>query len=315
MLPKLVLLCALVLPMRARAERVEVVSVTRSDGAPLEPALAESLRELLARLGVRLVLQPPASVSVQLVPAGDGVDVRVRRGDEPESARHVVSVPSAELFRETLAHVVVGAVEPLLEPSVDAPVQPPPRDRGRLRIGIESGPVLLARREVAARTGAAAAWVAPTRPRVAIGVGASVAPRLRLATRDVEARATVTGLRVRPALELLRRARFGLEVALPLGADLTVLRMRALPDRALAEERSVRVDPVLGAALGARMRLSSRLALALALGVDATPTPRRFVVRDFTGETSVLLALDRVRPYCALGFDFTAPPVREARVP
>jgi hypothetical protein len=106
-------------PRPARAHLVVIES--RLDPAD-DAGLRQTLSELLGRLDVRLapagsLVSEPELARVTISPTFDGARVTVQPLDPPGPlARHEVpQASSPELFRETLAHVVLGAIEPLVE--------------------------------------------------------------------------------------------------------------------------------------------------------------------------------------------------------
>lgn len=304
-------------------DRVRVVSVTTVDGAPLEPALWETLRELFARVGVSLSAEPQArdaaAITVRLAARAGGMDVIVTSAAHEPVHRRVEASSSEALFRETIGHVVLGVVEPLLDepppgaaPADAPPPSPSPRSAAQLRVGLTGGAILHERRRVVPRTaiGVGVALDRALAPSLVVEVALSTGRRVE--EEDVAARLYLMSFRARPALTFLADRQVAIDVGLPLGVDVAWLALTHVPKDAAAGGRETRVDPVLGPVVGARVALARALDLTLALGVDLTLRSRRFVVRD-EDETERLATLTRARPYLTVGLDWTARPA--ARTP
>jgi hypothetical protein len=295
-------------------DRVRVVSVTTVDGAALEPALWETLRELFARVGVSLTAEPQerdaAAITVRLAARAGGMDVIVTSAAHEPVHRRVDASSSEALFRETIGHVVLGVVEPLLDepPPSAAPADAAakaPSSAAHLRVGLSGGALGHEQRRIVPRVGIGVGVALDRALAPSLVVEAALSTGRSLAEEEVAARLYLLSLRARPTLTFLAERRVAIDVGLPLGFDVALLDLTHVPQEAASDGRETRVDPVLGPLVGARVALTRTLDLTLSLGVDLTLRPRRFVVRD-EDETERLAALARVRPYLTLGLDWTA---------
>lgn len=339
-------LAALLLAMQAvfvmaahAGDGQHLVRVSMADGRSVEPALYDTLRELGARVGVGVVeASTPAANAwslVELAATSDGaVDITVASRGQPTAHRHVAPAASDAMRREIIAHVLLGIVEGNLEadrsrappaPTPLAAEAPPPalaasEDEHALQLQLAGalGAAWLARDEPAARLESSLGLVSPRRfePGIALALGASLRPVYSV--RQRQARLSLASVRVRPSLIALRRARFALELALPLGVDLAFVKLSVPvrgdddmpPER--ASRSSVTVQPVIGPALAGRLRVARALELTLCAGVDIDLAPRDWTARDGPSELT-LAALDRVRPYLTVGVAWSRPGSQTAR--
>lgn len=119
---------------RAEAAESKDAVVLVHESPVLDGALLASLRELLERRGatLRIGSNDGAPVAVDVVIERLSGQVLVRASSAAAGAanseRNVALGESADLFRETLSHAILGAVEPLLEAlAATRPVETPPR--------------------------------------------------------------------------------------------------------------------------------------------------------------------------------------------
>lgn len=306
----------LVVVDHARAsDRVRVVNVSTADGEPIDPALWDTLRELFARVGVSLTAntpnRDPAAIEVRLAARHRGMDVIVTSAQHEPVHRRVDASDSDELFRETVAHVVLGMVEPLLDeqraPPAPGPPTPPPEAPAsvRVRTDLAAGAVMLARARFAPRVSLATGLVFPRAVAPSLALEAGLAPDQRRAHRSIEGRLYLLSLRVRPALEPLHAGRFALTLALPVGADLSWFALTDAPSGAATSESKVHADPVVGAEIGARVGLARGLSLTTTVGLDVAFRSRDFLIQDMH-RTVVLAELDLLRPYLLIGLSWTS---------
>jgi hypothetical protein len=236
-------------------------------------------------------------------------------------------VPRAEtdaLFRETIAHVVLGAVEPLvverlkLEASLPArdeapPTAPAPSEQdaeveerthrapsAHYGVGFGAGPLFMGELWGARILGRADAYVATRVPSVfGITLG-GVLPRTR-ERAWVHSELRMLFGRVQAGIEpwLTRVARLG--VLLTFGVD--ALHGSARPKRMrMADSVAAahyEIDYTLGALLQLRFPLRQGLELQTTLGCDLDLNPHEFSVQDGDRRTT-LFAPARARPYAGL---------------
>jgi hypothetical protein len=312
-----------------------VVIDSRLSGV-LEFELEEALAELLGRLQLRIVGDGSANTDgvlavVSIEPSDGGALVTVQETGAPHSRvrRGVERSESSALFRETLAHVILGAVEPMLrtaQANAEAQQAPPPPLPPEPAEPVEppSGPSWgteffgSARGALGVRTGL---WFAADgAPALALGVAArvrfDVSPEPSLALEGsyvlpstveqggLSADFSRLSLRARPGVELghVGEAALGLDVAA--GVDFVALAPARNQEATFVEERSTRVQPMLGGALAARIPLSSALELMARLGLDVDLAPRRWLIED-GAETAAFFQTPRVFPHATLGFDWS----------
>ncbi|MDB4990522.1 MAG: hypothetical protein JWN04_5700 [Myxococcaceae bacterium] len=312
---------------RARAEATEqVVDVSMADGSPVEPALYETLGELATRLGVRLQQARSASdawSSVRLATERDGaIDLTVSSRGQPAIQRQVAPAESADLQRETVAHVLFGIIEAQLavehartlakiqladEPketlTSDAEDAQAARHALRFMAGGALGVIWLGKSEPAPRLDSWLGVVSDRRlePGLAVGLGAAFLPEV--SQRSTHAQLRVLSARVRPSVVVARGHRVALELSVPLGLDVAFAQLRDDMRDGSDQHRSTRIRPVAGPALTGHLRLSRALALTLGAGADIDLAPRTL---HFRGDPHAppIVSLDRVRPYLTIGLSF-----------
>lgn len=305
-------------PGLARA-RAYVIRVSMEDGTPVDPGLSATLRELVARVGGTMTESPSvpdqAFLAIGLVASASGMEITVTGPAAPPVSRHVDAAASPELFRETVAHVVLSIVEPRVEADRAAEAQEAlareVRSRAlrrapvpallHLRLSAYAGPTWLTHDRVAPRVGAALGVVSdrPFQPSIILDAAASTRRgENRASIRD---RLNLVSLRTRLSLALLHTTRFALETALPIGIDVIWRQLLAAPPGSRGSEMAARIHPIMGGATSGRLRVWRDAALVITVGADCDLTTRH---RD-RGEAHTGLA--RVRPYFTVGFDWTAP--------
>jgi hypothetical protein len=308
------------------------------DGAARE-LLEQSLRELLARIDLQLGelgITPDddvvARVSIELSADAAIVSVSSPR-DAAAPERYRVERTSDELFRETLAHVILAAVEPraalrreppaaspglATEPEIErqAPEPPPARDaahaldaRSRWSLGAHGGALRVAKNGIGAAWGAsvAVALRVPGRPSAALEASYLVPVRVRGA--EVAAQLSRFGLRVRARAEPLSSERMALELGLAGGMDVIALTPESLPPEQ-SGGRSTRPQATLGGSFAGRLRLTERFDLVARVGADLELFPRRWsLVSD--SESEQFYATPRWLSYATLGFEWGLGGARE----
>jgi hypothetical protein len=296
--------------------------------------LEESLRELLGRLG--LVLDARGSVprdevlALVLVEFDDeGAQVTVRRGRTAiESAsKRVEREGSTAVFREALAHVVLGTVEPLAEEERDRPPPPPaPMPEGErpapppaqpvphppeapnpwgFGVAAEGGASSLG--SPAGAVGALGGFLTLSR-RTSSGLGVALEGRYQLPTTVespfVDARVSSGAFRLMPRVEIASFDRFSIELGGGAGIDILSVTpsSETLPASRLGKS-TTRVDPVASAELIGRFGVAPNIDIALHLAADLDFATRRWVL-DSGGAKSSFFGPAHVRPFVALGIDF-----------
>jgi hypothetical protein len=299
----------------AQAAEAKVVSleIDLDDGATLE----DTVRELLGRIGITVGKgsEVLARVRVEKTDGGARVIVKDGRGDT-SLTRDIPRGESPALFRETIAHVILGAVEPLAEEPAGKkekreeppppPPPPPPKDERRSEITIALGArgsgTLVAPGQLGASFGGGLGltWSAPLRPSALIGGGYFVPMRLR--DHGLEAELTILPVRAAFRVEPIASSSFALGFAAGGGVDVVSLAPRAGDGLRLAPG-STRVQPMLGGWIEARLILGARFDLVLALGLDVDLAPRRWVIDTGFQQRAPFAEVGRVRPFLSIGFD------------
>lgn len=310
-------------PAGARSER-RVVILDTGRGA-LDAELGDVLAELLGRLHLELVREQPSNASVvarvgiessdrgavvTVTASADGTALRreVERGDSPA------------VFRETLAHVILGAVEPLasadvgparplvVEPRATNEPVPPSRvaseGRAALLVGARVGPRLLATDRGNVGFSGLAAVTLRSSLRPTVGLEAGYVLPARLSRDGVDAEFGLVPIRLEAGIEPLAKKGVALDTVLVGGVDIIWLTPQGGPPLARLEPSSRRLQPMFGAAASGRFRLSSSADFVVTLGVDVDAAPRHWVIAVGAGRDS-LFETSRFRPYLALGFDWT----------
>jgi hypothetical protein len=321
----------------ASERRVVVLDAVGGDG--IDADFEATLGELLGRLQLGLVRSEGASgarvlarVRIESNERGATLTVESGRSDVPTVRREVERGDSPALFRETLAHVILGAIEPLVgrEPEVDRPPPPPPsapvanappptgderpstqppanqepREPMQLSVGARAGPRLLESDRAGISFAGTVSLTLPARLRPSAAVYAGYVLPARVSRSSVDAEFHLVPVRAEARIQPLRWGGGGLETALVGGVDFVSLAPQSAPSYVHLDEPQNRVQPVLGAAMSGRFRLSPSSDFVVTAGLDVDTSPRRWVVA--TGrERDELFETARFRPYAALGLDFT----------
>jgi hypothetical protein len=299
-------------------------------------ALRGALTELLGRIEVRVapfgsIVNEPVLARVTIAPTFDGARVTVQPVDPPgPSVRHEVPESSSpELFRETLAHVVLGAVEPLLQaqpepPAPPPPAPPPPRpdptaDRGEAaEPGPARGPGPALTAWVGARAGAlwfvsqgeggvllgaagGATLEVARRPGLALEAGYLLP--LTIERDGLTATFSLLALRLRPSVELWSTATFDVRAELAPGISFVTLSPEETAADVISSGDSSRVQPMLGLAGAASFRLAPGLSAVARLGVDLDFAPRRWLIEGAARD--VFFETTRLQPHTTLGIDWS----------
>jgi hypothetical protein len=325
----LLVVCALCL-LRAAPAHAEPPVVVLDASEPLDPALSATLAELLSRIGVRLVRSADgrdvvARVRIEASDAGALVRVDDERGRGLSVRREVTRTGSEALFRETLAHVVLSAVEPLTDaPAAAAEPEPEPEvtasepiaradalDRPaepsatHLLLGARGGPLWLApgHVEVGFMAGLGVELPGRLRPALLLEGGATWPAQLR--ERDIEAQLRVGSLRLAPRLTVFHGSRMGIDLGIAGGTDIAALVPGRNPPRTRSI-RSRRVQPVAGASARLAIALAPSVRMFAGAGLDVDFAPRRWIIGGPRGETT-LAELARYRPWAQLGLEWISP--------
>src|SRR5262249_45032045 len=120
----------------------------------------------------------------------------------------------------------------------------------------------------------------------------------------VDAEFRLIPLRLEAGIEPIAGPRLALQTVLVGGVGIVSLAPQSAPALVQVEATSPRVQPILGPAVAGRFRLSPSADLVLTTGLDVDLSPRRWVVAS-PPERDALFETARVRPYAALGVDFT----------
>ena len=297
------------------ATKARGVIVTLEYGEPIDGALSASLRELFGRVGLTLLERDDGDEStllarVRINENNEGATVRVFgvASGRLESTHRVQTAATEALYRETLAHVVLGAVEPLTSEAVaraaaakaESASVPPKAPRPAAHFGgaLGVGPLWLGDLWGARIFGRADAYVATRLPSVFGLTLGGVLPR-QTERADTHTELWLAFARLQAGVEPLIRSFLRLGVLLTVGADL--ISVSATTERATDSVSSPQrlVDAMLGGLVQLRFPLRRGFELSLALGCDVDLTPRSFVVHDGE-EEHTLFALARARPYAGL---------------
>jgi hypothetical protein len=262
-------------------------------------------------------------------------DTRVRR--------QVDRAQTKALFRETLSHVILGVIEPHagddepVEAKVEqkpAPEAPAPKEPVReqtsvlpaqlsspridsvestqmspakapsFSVFLRGGPLLLAVDYLVAQFGGGATLRFKSALSPALGLEALGIWPAAVGGGGLDAKVRMISLRLLPSLRLVARPRGALDLALAPGLDLVSFSTERAPREVAEAPRTKRIQPVAGARLTGSLRLSRLMVLLLGAGLDVDFAPRRWVVADRDGSTT-LFETSRYRPYAYLGLDLT----------
>jgi hypothetical protein len=309
---------------RARTHRTQLVVVDYPHSAFVDPELHAAVRELLSRVQLQVVSATQASEGeviayAQIDVGSEAVTISVEdaRGNTPRARRSVLRGDSSAMLRETVAHVLLGLLEPLAE--ADQPAAPqslhdgadaaPSRERSlRPQLGLHGGPVQLAQDSWSGRFVAAGALVWDSRFSPALALDASMAVPVTVREQreqGVEAQVLLAGGRARVRFSPFEFTHAALDAALSAGADVFSVRPEDPTSGTEIKGTSRKVQPVVGIALGARTALHPRFELVLGLGVDVDLMPRSWSVAE--GESlSPVFETRTLRPYATLGIDWLA---------
>jgi hypothetical protein len=316
----------------AAVEANGAVVVETAGAETRDPALEETLRELLGRLRLTVVFpgdgapnQPNvARVRMEFFEGGILVIVLDESGRSPPVRRLVPRAESASLLRETVAHVVLGAVEPLVAEPVHESTNEDAKDSSKdqvtpgtpaasrpsatkpigLSVGVRGGALLMVPDMLSMSLGGVATLRLRTLPfQPAVSLGASY-----LFARQVDREALKTDLRgssFRGAVRglALSSSAIAIDAGIDGGVDVVSLTPRAAGPYEHVTRGTARIQPVVGASVSVRAHLDPRLDLVLDGGLDIDLKPRQWVVA--TGpDMTPFLELSRLRPFVGLGFDF-----------
>jgi hypothetical protein len=310
----------------ARLAGAGVVAFDRRELDDLDPALGDTLHELLSR--VHLVIAgmnaegPRVVATVHIRWDGERALVVAERVQHPTRVRREVERgSSAALFRETLAHVVLNIVEPWasdrgdetpLEQQLSEPTAPlelarahereRPSRAGMLLMAQAGGQQVASDRFAASLGGGVGVRVETRLRPVVLATAQTLLPR-RATSQGVDSELTFVAARLSARLEALHRTRVSLAVAVGGGIDFVAFSTHGEP-AGVRGSRSERIQPVGSAGLVLALALSPRVALELNAGVDVDAAPRRWVVQRRQDQVT-LLELARVRPFAGLALSFT----------
>lgn len=157
-----------------------------------------------------------------------------------------------------------------------------------------------------ARIGGSAALAYRRGLRPSLGLGLFYAFPFESGTSALTSRAHIVSLRLMPAIEVLRRSRFGIDVGVGGGVDfLSVDPSSDTINGQYLKDSTTRADPIVGANVTARILLASDVEVTLSALADVDLTTRRYVFED-RGQRSDVLMPWTLRPVLLAGFSFTA---------
>jgi hypothetical protein len=312
--------------LEAREPGQRIVVLDTAGGEGIDADLEATLGELLGRLHIALVRSDAAGgvvvARVHLESNERGAVLVVESGQRNASPvrREVERGDSPALFRETLAHVILGAIEPLAtesekpapppRPPEPAPAPPAPiaRDdvRGepmRLSIGARAGPRLLESDRLGIGFAGVATVTLGTALRPSAGLHAGYVLPARASADGVDAEFRLVPLRVEGRIQPVAWQSIAVETGLVGGVDLVWFEPQTAPSFVHLADTSRRAQPMLGAVVTGRFRLSWSADFVLSTGVDVDLSPPRWVIAS-PAERDTLFEMARLRPYLALGLDF-----------
>lgn len=309
-------------------------SAALDGSATLDAELVLALRELLSRIHVGLTTSDVPLDAERVL-----AFVELRREDgfvevafedaraHTTFVRRIEATGSAALLRETVAHVILGLVEPLVRAAPEVPVatvEPPgpepaqnvakeaPRQRAApgVQLALAGGALRVADKAWGARLALDLSTVFATRLRPALGLRLGGVVPQKLAQHGVDARFALLSARAFGGISALRGRRAALDVELSLGSDLLSMQPRRADAATALHHNSLRAQPIVGAALSLRTALVAWLSLFVRVGLDVDLHPRVWVIED-KGAEQVFFAPSRLRPYASLGFLFELLPARD----
>jgi len=231
-------------PSTQRRDERRVVTFDAQSAEGIDGELEAALGELLGRLRIDLVREGNAPtgrtiarVRVEATDRGAVVVVESARGQVSPVRREVDRDDSRSIFRETLAHVIFGAIEPLANESEPAereppaPREPPPRPadvaatrneglRTRVSIGARIGPRMVATNRASPDFSGVAIVTLATALRPSAELTAGYVLPARLSNRDVDAQLGMVPLRLAIGLEPIAWKSFSLKTMLRGGMEI-----------------------------------------------------------------------------------------------
>jgi hypothetical protein len=312
------------------SERADTIVLVAELEGSSRVLLEQSLRELLARIDLRLVdageapdERVVARVSIELVPSAAIVSVS-SPGDADRPARYRVERTSDELLRETLAHVILGAVEPraaLLRgspsPAPDAADDPPGAEldtdtkpeparifdgQPSWSLGAHGKPMLLAPHQAGVALGASLGVALRALGRPSAALDASYLIPVLVRVGDIDAQLSRVGFRLRASVEPLSSRRLALQLGVAGGLDVVTLTPGSPPpDRAVS--RSTRAQAMLGSSLGGRLRPTDGFDIVAGVGAELELKPRLWLIEGDAARGR-FYETPRWVPYAMLGFEW-----------
>jgi hypothetical protein len=306
------------------APKLRTVVVTSEDGPPLDEGLLSALRELFARVGIELVDSDEGKdegllARVRIQRDVDAATVRVFSVTEKRlaSTHRVPRGETEALFRETLAHVVLGAVEPLVVERVEveaklpaqtaaAPAPPPAPEPAKpdaappvhFAAGLGVGPLLPTDQWATRIFGRADVYVATRLPSV-FGLTLGGIVPLERTVADTKTELSLAFVRVQAGVEPWRSRFVRLGLLLAAGADF--ISATANPNQVAEHVASPsrRVDALLGGLVQLRFPFWWGLELEALVGCDVDLKPRSF---EATGgeHPAKLFPASHAHPYAGL---------------
>jgi hypothetical protein len=331
------LLVMSVAPSAAQAdspkERLVVLHTRGVDD--IAPEFTDTLRELLSRVDMILVTADArnkrpkvvAYVDIEASERGAIVWVSDPKRNLPRLRREVPLSSSRDVFRETLAHVVLGAVETyaadvdLSEPSQSsapapapavAPEPTPPSAKPEqgaqpnllYDVSARGGPLWFAPRQVGATFGAGFRMTLPRRLPPSWSIDAAFMLPAAIDEAGIRADLQLVSVRATQRFAFLRTKRVVLDLGLGLGFDRWVFTPTYSDSALQLGEASKRMQPMAGVVLGINFAMTEQLVLVLNVGSDLDAAPRRWVIETAMGQATVLEP-SHFRPYASLAISWT----------
>jgi len=219
----------------------------------------------------------------------------------PEPTRTPPPPPAAPAIVETIA-----------PPKAEAPPTPPPSTPSTLALDLATfagAGVFSSDSNPVARVGGGVAVASRRGLRPSFALAALYAFPFEGGDDDgtLTARATIVSLRALPALQLVHRARWGIDFGAGGGIDVLSVdpASTVLPSSAFPETTTTRVNPILTGAITGRVALASDVVLTLTAMTDVDLAARRYVFDNRGSRADILVPWD-VRPTLLAGLSFTA---------
>lgn len=313
------------------ARREEKLVVLQTRGVDdIVPEFTDTLRELLSRIDILLVTADVrarqssvvAYVDIDASERGATVWVQDPRRKIPRLKREIPLESSRDVFRETLAHVVLGAVETyasaaeetLEEPAKAPEPEPQPEPTSQpetvvipsvlYALSARGGPLWFAQDGVGAAIGGGFHVRLNRRLPLSWSVEAAGMLPVSVDSAGIVADVQITSVRANQRVAVLRTSHLILDLGIGLGIDWLVFTPISAEPPISLQEASRRLQPMAGLNASLAIALTRALTILLSTGVDLDAAPRRWVVETELGRTTILEPY-HLRPYASLGLAWT----------